>query len=65
MTEFKPTKAVSKSEKMVVSIRLERDKLTEIDDIAHKADISRNELILQCVDFALNHISVVNCKKSQ
>ena len=53
MTEFKP----SKTEKTVISIRLDVDILNEIDVIANKADISRNEFILQCIDYALKNIN--------
>ena len=52
MTEFKPTK----TEKTVISIRLDVDVLNEIDTIANKTDISRNEFILQCIDYALKNI---------
>lgn len=41
MIKFQP----SKSEKVVISIRLEDYKVQEIDKIASKIDISRNELI--------------------
>ena len=53
MTEFKPTK----TEKTVISIRLDIDILNEIDIISNKADISRNEFILQCIDYALKNIN--------
>lgn len=53
MAEFKPTK----TEKTVISIRLDVDMLNEIDIIANKADISRNEFILQCIDYALKNIN--------
>ena len=52
MKKFQP----SKSEKVVISIRLEDSKLEEIDKIASKIDISRNELIVQCLDFAIKNL---------
>ncbi len=52
MKEFVPVK----SEKTVISIRLDVNTLKEIDEISVKSDISRNELIVQCVDFALQHL---------
>jgi hypothetical protein len=55
MPEFKLVKGRA-AEKTVISIRIEAYKLAELDDIAAKADISRNELIVQCVDFALANI---------
>jgi len=50
---FKPT---GLSEKIVVSIRMDKDKLEQVDDIAHQTNISRNELLLQCIDFAIDHL---------
>lgn len=52
MKEFKPTK----TEKTVISIRLDLDTLNTIDLNANKIDISRNEFILQCIDYALKNM---------
>ena len=51
MPEFIPTK----TEKIVITLRIEADLLSEIDALSHKADISRNEFIMQCIDFAMQH----------
>jgi len=51
MIEFNP----SKPEKTVITIRIESGLLKEIDDLSSKVDISRNEFILQCIDFAMKH----------
>ena len=51
MKEFKPTK----QEKTIISIRLDVDMLKNIDEISHNIDISRNELIVQCIDYALKN----------
>jgi len=51
MDVFKPTK----TEKSVTSIRLDKDMLDTIDSMANEADISRNEVIIQCIDFALKN----------
>jgi metal-responsive CopG/Arc/MetJ family transcriptional regulator len=40
----------------VVSIRLEDELLENIDTLAKKQKMSRNELIKQCIVFALSHI---------
>ena len=53
MKEFKPIK----QEKVVISIRLNTDTLETIDDLSQKIDISRNELIVQCIDYALTHLN--------
>lgn len=51
MNVFKPIK----QEKTVISIRLDVDMLKNIDNLAQKTDISRNEIIVQCIDFALKN----------
>lgn len=56
MVKFIP----SKNEKIVISIRLEIDKINKIDEIANKINISRNELINQCLDFSLNNLEFKN-----
>ena len=53
MKEFKPVK----QEKTVISIRIDTDMLKNIDDLANKTEISRNEIIIQCIEYALNNIS--------
>ncbi len=56
---------LAKSEKVVISIRIENYKLEEIDKIASKIDISRNELINQCLDYAINNLEFKNIKKEK
>ena len=51
MAQFKPTK----NEKVVISIRINRDQLAIIDEIAKRIDISRNEVINQCLDYAIEN----------
>ena len=51
MIEFNP----SKTEKSVITLRIENELLQAIDDLSVKVDISRNEFILQCIDFAMKH----------
>jgi len=52
MREFKPIK----SEKTLISIRIDTDTLKIIDSIASETDISRNEMIIQCIEYALQNI---------
>ena len=52
MEKFKPSKI--NTEKVVISIRIDINTLEEIDK--EKIEISRNELITQCIDFALSNI---------
>jgi len=51
MKEFKPIK----QEKTVISIRIDVDLLKTIDNVSTQTDISRNELIVQCVEYALKN----------
>lgn len=60
MTKFIPIK----NEKIVISIRIENEKINRIDEIASKIDISRNELINQCLDFALENLEFSSKEKS-
>lgn len=53
MKKFKPT---NKHEKIVITIRIDDYKVEQLDDIANKVNISRNELINQCLDFAIMNI---------
>ena len=52
MREFKPIK----QEKAVISVRLNVSTLQTVDDLSIKTDISRNEFIVQCIEYALNNI---------
>lgn len=52
MENFWPVKA----EKEVISLRISCELLQELERCAAAADISRNELINQCIQFALAHM---------
>ena len=52
MEKFLPRKI----EKEVISMRIPRDVLAVLDQRANSAEISRNELINQCICFALAHM---------
>ena len=56
MKNFKPTKY----EKAVISIRIDSEMLKHIDELSYKTDISRNEFIVQCIDYALEHLDKEN-----
>lgn len=45
-----------KTEKEVISMRIPVDVLAELDTKAAAFDISRNEFINQCIQFALNNM---------
>lgn len=52
MKQFIP----KKQEKEVISIRISSDVLEKVDKISAEYDISRNELINQCIQFALEQM---------
>ena len=52
MEEFKPIK----TEKTVISIRLDVNMLKNIDEISAKTDIIRNEFIIQCIEYAIKNM---------
>lgn len=56
MNNFRPTK----QEKTVISIRIDNDLLKEVDNCSINADISRNEFIVQCIEYALNNLDKKN-----
>lgn len=49
-----------KFEKEVISMRISTEVLEELDDKAAKIGISRNELINQCIKFALTNMEQDN-----
>jgi metal-responsive CopG/Arc/MetJ family transcriptional regulator len=51
MAEFNPRKA----EKTVISIRIQTSTLETVDSIAADIDLSRNEFIVQCIEYAIEH----------
>lgn len=53
MNNFKPVK----QEKDVISIRIDSKLLEKVDLIAGSTDISRNELIVQCIEYAINNMN--------
>ncbi len=60
MEKFIPTKKQPNNEKIVISIRINETKIKEIDELSNKIDISRNELINQCIEYALENIDFDN-----
>lgn len=52
MKDFKPIK----QEKLNTSIRIDTEMLNVIDEEAMKIGISRNEFIVQCIEYALNNM---------
>lgn len=50
--KFKPRSG----EKEVISFRLPKELLSVIDELAVKNALSRNEFMVQCLDFAIENI---------
>lgn len=63
MEKFQPIKKNFIPEKIVISIRLEEEKLEEIDKLSYENNISRNEFINQCITFALKNLANEEKKK--
>ena len=53
MAKFKP----QKDEKVIISLRISMKQLEELDTKAARADISRNEMINQCIKYALDNMA--------
>ena len=45
-----------KGETTVISVRMPKDMITDIDEIAKMTGRTRNELLLTCIEFALDNI---------
>ena len=45
-----------KLRKIPITIRLAPDRIEQLDALALELDISRSEMIAQCIDFALNNL---------
>ena len=56
MMKFQPTKLKKNNDKIVISIRLDINDVEKLDNLANKIDISRNQLINQCINYALNNL---------
>lgn len=52
MEKFKPIKP----EKVVVSVRMDSTLLKELDRLSIEVDISRNEFIVQCIEYAIKNV---------
>ena len=52
-------------ETTVVSMRVARDMLKDLDDVALKTGRNRNEIMTMCLDFALNHMEIVDQEESE
>ena len=49
-----------RGEKEVISFRIPKDLLSEIDKLANDNSLNRNEFMVQCLEFAISNISEDN-----
>lgn len=56
MQNFRP----KKTEKDVISIRIDTALLEKVDRLSAGIDISRNEMIVQCIEYALSNMDKDN-----
>ena len=52
MCKFKPRRI----ERLTISLRIDEGKIEKVDKLSFELDISRNEFLVQCIDYALEHI---------
>ena len=45
----------NKHEKIVISVRIDKELIDKIDKVAAEANLSRNEVICQSIEFALDN----------
>lgn len=47
-----------KEESQVFSVRMPKDMLRDIDAVAQKTGRTRNEILLKCIEFTLEHLEI-------
>ena len=47
-----------KGETTIVSMRIAKDLLKEIDEVANTTGHNRNEILTACLEFAVNHMEI-------
>lgn len=52
-------------ETSVVSMRMPKDMLADIDKVASETGRTRNEILMTCVEFALEHMEIKNTKNME
>lgn len=65
MNNFIPYKKPASNEKVVATIRVDLKILEKIDTIASNIGASRNELINQCIEYALENLEEDNENSSR
>lgn len=57
---FKLTPKKYTGETTIISVRIPKDMLAQIDSAAEITGRTRNELILKCIDFSIEHMEIVD-----
>ncbi|MBQ2176261.1 MAG: CopG family transcriptional regulator [Alphaproteobacteria bacterium] len=47
-------------ETTIVSMRMPKDMLSQLDSLAELTGRTRNELLITCIEFSLNHMEIVD-----
>ena len=47
-----------KGETAVISVRMPKDMIADLDKVAESTGRTRNELMLMCMEFALNNLEI-------
>ena len=47
-----------KGETTVISVRMPKDRIADLDKVAESTGRTRNELMLMCMEFALNNLEI-------
>lgn len=47
-----------KGETSVVSLRMPKDMIDAIDEVSRKTDRARNDIVLKCIEFALENLEI-------
>lgn len=54
-----------KGESIVVSTRMPIELVKELDNVANETGRTRNEIVIMCLEFALNNIVIVKSKEEE
>ena len=53
-----PKKYIEESQ--VISVRMPKDMLRDVDTVAHATGRTRNEIILTCIEFSLRNMEITD-----
>ena len=56
MSNFNPKPKLPKQDKTIISIRISYETLEKLDKVSASLQMSRNEFVIQCIDYALSNM---------